>query len=355
MKATRYYGRGDIRIEEVASPSEPSSKQILVRPLYVGICGTDLHEYAHGPIVTPVHPHPFTGATLPQIIGHEFSAEVIAVGEEITHVHAGDRVSIQPLVMPLDDYYSRRGLHQGSPRMATIGLQSPWGGLAEFAMVNDYNAYKLPDSLDSQTGAVIEPAAVALSGVEGAGVRGGATVFIAGAGPIGALAALASAAVGANRIFVSEPNPVRRKQIEALGVASRVIDPLTEDPADLIRDETEEGIGVDSAVECSGTQAGLDACCRVLRHFGTVAQIGIHARNAEVNPTVWASKSLTIRGIWGFPITCWPRIMSMVERGQYPIRKIITRQIEMASIIDEGFKRLLDPAGSEMKIVVKVQ
>ena len=68
MKAVRYYGKEDIRVEEVTAPSGPGPKQVVVKPKVCGICGTDLHEYAAGPIVTPVHPHHFTGAVLPQIL-----------------------------------------------------------------------------------------------------------------------------------------------------------------------------------------------------------------------------------------------------------------------------------------------
>jgi len=83
VKAVRYYGRKDIRVETVSEPKEMGSNQLLVKPLWTGICGTDLHEYIAGPIVTPAKPHVFTSATLPQILGHEFSAEVLDVGRDV--------------------------------------------------------------------------------------------------------------------------------------------------------------------------------------------------------------------------------------------------------------------------------
>ena len=124
------------------------------------------------------------------------------------------------------------------------------------AVINDYNANTLPDSVNDEQGALIEPAAVALYGVERAKVGGGSTVLITGAGPIGALCVLASEALGASKIFVSEPNPNRRRQIEALGVTTRVVDPRSVNVVEMLREETEEGVGVDSAIECSGTEAG---------------------------------------------------------------------------------------------------
>ena len=129
MKAVRYHGKEDIRVEQVAEPGAIGPHEVKIKPLTCGICGTDLHEFAAGPIVTPKSPHKFTGATLPQILGHEFSAEVLETGTEVGRVKRGDRISIQPLVMPLDDYYSRRGLNHLSPNMGCIGLSWPWGGM----------------------------------------------------------------------------------------------------------------------------------------------------------------------------------------------------------------------------------
>lgn len=354
MKAVRYYGKEDIRIEDVPAPKGPGPKQLVVKPLVCGICGTDLHEYAAGPIVTPIHTHQFTGATLPQILGHEFSAEVIETGKEVTRVRKGERVSIQPLVMPLDDYYSRRGLNHLSPKMGCIGLSWQWGGMGEYAVINDYNANVLPDSVNDEQGALIEPAAVALYGVDRAKVGGGSTVLITGAGPIGALSALACAALGAAKIFVSEPNPNRRKQIEALGVTTKVLDPKAVNVVEYLRDQTEEGVGVDSAIECSGTEPGLNTCCEAVRNHGTVAQVGLHVRKASVDPALWALKDITVEATWCYPVTVWPRIIGMVERGIYPVEKVISGKINADDVVEKGFKTLLNPTGDEMKVLVKV-
>ena len=129
MKAVRFYAKEDVRVEDVAAPIALGDSQVMVKPLTCGICGTDLHEFAGGPIVTPKTPHKFTGAVLPQILGHEFSAEIVDVGRSVKRLRKGDRISIQPLVMPLDDYYSRRGLNHLSPSMGCVGLSWAWGGM----------------------------------------------------------------------------------------------------------------------------------------------------------------------------------------------------------------------------------
>ena len=238
--------------------------------------------------------------------------------------------------------------------MGCIGLSWAWGGMGEYAIINDYNANTLPDSVNDEQGALIEPAAVALYGVERAKVGGGSTVLITGAGPIGALCALASAALGASKIFVSEPNPNRRKQIEALGVAARVVDPKSVNVVEMLREETEEGVGVDSAIECSGTEAGLNTCCEAVRNQGTVAQVGLHVRRASVDPALWALKDISVEATWCYHVTMWPRIIGMVQRGAYPVHKIISAQIKADDVVEKGFKTLLDPTGNQMKVLVAV-
>jgi threonine dehydrogenase-like Zn-dependent dehydrogenase len=86
MRAVRFYDKRDIRVEEIAEPSEVLDHQVLIEPKLCGICGTDLHEYIAGPIVTPATPNSLTGAVLPQILGHEFSAKILATGKAVTNL-----------------------------------------------------------------------------------------------------------------------------------------------------------------------------------------------------------------------------------------------------------------------------
>ena len=98
MRALRFHKARELAVEKVAEPGSPGPGEVLLRPALCGICGTDLHEYTDGPIVTPARPHPLTGAGLPQILGHEFSAVVAETGPGVTHVRAGDLVTIMPLI-----------------------------------------------------------------------------------------------------------------------------------------------------------------------------------------------------------------------------------------------------------------
>lgn len=89
MKAARFFGKHDIRVQDVLPPGNLGYGQVLVEPIVCGICGTDLHEYEAGPIFTPRTPNPYSGTTLPQILGHEFSGRVVAVGEGVERLRPG--------------------------------------------------------------------------------------------------------------------------------------------------------------------------------------------------------------------------------------------------------------------------
>jgi (R,R)-butanediol dehydrogenase/meso-butanediol dehydrogenase/diacetyl reductase len=152
MKAVRFHGKQDIRVAEVPGPETIQSNQIRIQPLWCGICGTDLHEYKAGPIVIPTKPHPLTGAELPQILGHEFSARVLETGRDVKSVRAGDRVSIMPLCYCGNCYYCRRGLNHLCRTMGCVGLSWAWGGMAAECVVNEYHVSVLPEAVSDEQG-----------------------------------------------------------------------------------------------------------------------------------------------------------------------------------------------------------
>lgn len=350
MRAAVFHGAGDIRVEETRSPDAPRAGELLVKPLWCGICGTDLHEYAQGPIVIPTAPHPLTTACGSQILGHEFSAEVVQVGSGVTTVQVGQRVSVMPLLFCGTCYFCRRGLDHLCRTMAAVGLSYQWGGIAELAIVPAANVTALPDGVSDLQGAVVEPAAVAAYGVDTAGVRPGDNVLITGAGPIGALASLYAASLGAN-VFVSEINPVRADLVRSFDVGV-VLDPSAIDVPGWLREHT-DGIGVDAVIECSGNERALQAAIASVRSAGRISQTGLHTKAASIDPMVISEHDITISGTWCFPVTDWPRIIDLIDRGRFPVEKVVTAQIEMTDVVEKGFDTLLSPTGDQVKVLVR--
>ena len=349
MKAAVYHGPGDVRIEQVDDPPGPGAGEVLVAPQWCGICGTDVHEYTDGPIVTCPEPHPLTGATLPQILGHEFSAEVLELGDGVVGVRPGDRVSVMPLVSCGSCYFCTQGRNQMCVTMACTGLSHAWGGISEAAVVSASQVSVLPEAVDSRQGALVEPLAVSARGVDRAGVGPGQSVLVTGAGPIGLLAAEYASARGATTVIVSEPNPLRRQVAERLDVTA-VVDPTASDVAEEVR-ALSGGLGADAAVECSGAAAGLQACIASVRPLGTVVQTGLHTAPAAIDAFDVALREITVAGTWCYPVRDWPRIISLLATGRLRGTPAVTATLPIERTT-EGFERLIDPAGGDAKILI---
>src|SRR5262245_51967243 len=343
MLAVRLHGNRDLRVDEMPEPESVGPGQLRVMPQWCGICGTDLHEYSHGPLYTPAD-------LLPQVIGHEFSAVVAETGAGVHDLRPGDRVAVLPHVFCGMCYYCVRGRQGLCRSLQLTGVTWPWGGLAEQAVVPAYQAIRLPDGVTFEQGAILEPLASVVHAVERSGLKPGGSVLITGAGPIGQLAVLTCAAAGAGSIFVSEPQTVRRAQAEALGVTA-AFDPASTDVAAEILDRT-DGLGVDCSIECSGSQPGLDACVDATRPAGTVAQIAIHVGPRTVVPEGWVWRDLTIAGVWSFKFYDTPRILAQVAAGALPVERIVTSRIGVADVVAKGIDRLADPEGDQVKILV---
>ncbi len=350
MKATVFHAAKDVRVQEVEAPSSPGPGEVLVRPLWCGICGTDLHEYAMGPIVTPAEPHRLNGSVVPQILGHEFSAEVVETGPGVARVRAGDRVSVMPLLFDGTCYYCVRGLNHLCRNMACIGLSYSWGGLAELAVLPVEKLTVLPEGVSDLQGALVEPAAVAAYGVDTAAVRPGDTVLVTGAGPIGALAALYAAGIGA-RVFVSEVNPTRAGLVRGFGIGE-ILDPTATDVAAYLKDVT-DGIGVDAVIECSGNERALQTAIGAVRSAGRISQTGLHTGPASIDPMVLSERDLTLAGTWCYPVHDFPRIVDLIGRGRFPVEKVVTARVPMAEVVERGFETLLSPTGDQVKVLVE--
>jgi (R,R)-butanediol dehydrogenase / meso-butanediol dehydrogenase / diacetyl reductase len=356
MRALRFHQAREICVEKVAEPGLPGPGEVLLQPVMCGICGTDLHEYTDGPIVTPASPHPLTGAELPQILGHEFSAVVAAAGPGVTHVREGDLCTVMPLISCGHCHECVRGRGHLCRTMACTGLSSPWGGLADLAIVSAQQVVPVAETIKPQQAALIEPAAVAAYGVDRGRLQPGQTVLITGAGPVGSLATLYALAAGARRVVLSEPDPARRGRAASLGEGlGEVItaDPAAEPVAGII-DELTGGIGADLAVECAGHESALNLCIDAVRPAGTVVQTALHIRPASIRADTLALKDLTLVGTWCYPVQDFPRIAGLVASGRLPVERVISSVVPLESAVSDGFERLITRGTGEVKVLIEV-
>jgi (R,R)-butanediol dehydrogenase/meso-butanediol dehydrogenase/diacetyl reductase len=348
MLAVRLHDRRELSVDEIAEPEAPKGHQIVLRNLCVGICGSDLHEYLDGPILATRQPHALTGARLPAVLGHEFSGEVIAVGDEVRAVGPGDRVAVMPLFWCGECGACRNGIPEACQILGAIGFNWPWGGMAEFSVVAEHQVAKLPDAVTDAQGALVEPAAVAIHAVATAGVRLGDSVLVAGAGPIGQLVFLAAVAAGAAIVYLSEPNPARRARAESLGVAT-LLDPSAEDVVARLQSDG----GVDVAIETAGSARAAATCIAAVRPGGTIMQTGLHTSDAPIDLFRLTTKDLTLRGANCFPVASWPRVIRLIASGAMPVERVVTGRVALADAVEGGFDALADPSTDHVKIILE--
>lgn len=356
MRALRFHSAHQLAVEKVPEPGPPGPGEVLLKPLMCGICGTDLHEYTNGPIVTPASPHPLTGAELPQIMGHEFAAVVAETGPDVTHVRDGDLCTVMPLISCGRCHECVRGQGHLCRTMACTGLSSAWGGLADLAIVAAQQVVPAAETMTAQQAALIEPAAVAAYGVDRGRLQPGHTVLITGAGPIGSLAVIYALAAGAKTVVVSEPDPSRRERASRLGEdlgEVLVADPATENVTEIIAGTT-HGIGADLAIECAGNEPALSLCLDAVRPAGTVVQTALHIRPAAIRADLLALKDMTLIGTWCYPVQDFPRIVGLVAAGRLPVERVISSVVPLESAVAGGFDRLVTRGTGEVKVLIEV-
>ena len=170
--------------------------------------------------------------------------------------------------------------------------------------------------------------------------------MVTGAGPIGALAAMASLAVGAGEVYLAEPNPSRAAFVRSLDLGMVLTD-VGDDLVDRIRDLT-HGEGIDVAIECAGKEAALNACVDSVKPQGTIVQTALHVAPARTNPERWAARDLTLEGTWCYAVTDWPRVIRLIATGRFAVERIVTAQLPLERVVTDGFDRLMDASGDQV-------
>lgn len=355
MQAAQYYGREDVRIEDVDTQTlGPGDVRIDVAAC--GVCGTDITQYVKGPLAVPVdEPHPVTGRTLPITLGHELSGVVAEVGEDIATASVGDRVTVNPLVPCRTCSYCLRGQYRFCEQLANIGLHGNGGGFAESLVAPASSVHGLPTKLPLDLGALVEPLSVSLHAVRRSGIAAGDSIIVFGSGPIGLGVVQMARAAGARRVFVSEPRDRRRRLAAELG-ATTVFDPSETDPVASIRDRT--GVGVDASVEAAGTEATVNAAIETTRKGGEIVSLAA-ARDVTIQPNeqfVMTERSLT--GSFGYDCTPFADdgefagVMTLLADGRVDGETMVTHRIGLSDLVGGGLERLADPDGDAVKILV---
>lgn len=356
MRAAVWHGQRDVRIEDVAEPGAPGPDEVVMKVAWCGICGTDLHEYAAGPIFTQVGtPHPLSGRLAPLTPGHEFAGTIVAVGSNVTGFKEGDRVAPNPLLRCGTCAYCKAGKPHLCASIGFLGCHSD-GGFGEMVKLNVVRGtkpvpvlYKLPDGVSLEAGATVEPLAVGVHATRRGNLQDGESVVVIGAGPIGICTIQAARAAGAGQVIVLEPSAKRRAFAEAAG-ATATIDPTATDAPKAVFDLT-GGLGVDCAFECVGAEKPLQLGLNTLHKGGRIVVVGIfeHPGAVDFFDTVFFEK--TIIGTFAYEDE-FADVMTMLADGRLQPESMITGRIGLDDIVGGGFEELLTHKDRNVKILV---
>ena len=349
MRAARFHGQHDVRIEDVPEPAlAPGSVAIDVA--WCGICGTDLHEYLEGPIFIPAagHPHPLTHEEEPVTMGHEFSGTVTAVGAEVTDLAPGANVVVEPYFVCGECAQCAAGRYNLCTSMGFIGLAGGGGGLSEKIVVQRRWVHPIGD-IPLDHAALIEPLAVGHHAFVRSGAAAGDTALITGAGPIGLLLAALLKAEGLT-VIISEVTEARKRMAHATGVADHVIDPLSEDVSARVLELT-GGNGADVGFECTSVNAALDQLFDAVRPAGVIVNVSIWSHPATIDMQKLVLKEIDLRGTIAY-VRDHPATIALIQEGKIDLAPFITARIDLGDLVQEGLQTLIDHKDTAVKILV---
>ena len=307
MRAAVADGRGSIEITTVPDPS-PGPDDLVLRVEACGICGSDLKllQYASA------------GTTM----GHEFSGEVVAVGERAAErLRAGDRVAALPVIGCGTCPRCQLGDPARCVSPDLIGVLGSPGAFAEFVRVSARETFRLPEGVDAVTGALVEPLAVGLHVVRSADLRPWDTLLVLGAGPVGQAVILWARHLGVREIVASDPLPARRAAALAFG-ATAVIAPNAEDVAAAFT--AQAGGPADVVAECVGKGGMLQASVDLVAPGGRVVMAGAAGEPDPVIPGLLVLKEVSIRFAGYYTRDEWSYALRMLAQGRIDPRPMVT-------------------------------
>jgi 2-desacetyl-2-hydroxyethyl bacteriochlorophyllide A dehydrogenase len=321
MRGVQFMGKGELKLNEI-DLRDPGEGELLIKNMVCGVCGTDVHIFHGEPGSADVTP--------PVILGHEYSGIVEKVGKGVTSFKPGDKVTIDPNTYCGVCRFCRNDKKQMCEGNQAFGVTMD-GGFAEYSLIPAAQAYLLNDDIDFETGAMTEPLACCIHGIDLAGIRAGTSVLVVGGGAIGLIMVQLARLVGASPIIVSEPVEMRRNVALATG-ADFAIDPTASKPEEQIYALT--GLrGADVVIECAGVLPATKQAFDCAAKGATVLLFSVPKPDAVFGLPLFDvfKKELTIKGSFINPTT-HNRAVELINSKRIDVSKIITHRFGLSEL-----------------------
>ena len=293
--------------------------EVLIRVRRAGVCGTDVHIYewddwAKGRVKPPI------------TVGHEFAGDVAEVGQLVTDVRVGDRVTAEGHIVDGRCLLCRTGNAHVCPFTKIIGVDRD-GCFAEYIAMPATNVWHLDDAISFDIGGIHDPMGNAFHTALTADIPG-STVLITGCGPIGIFAVGICRTAGASRIIASDVNPRRLELARMMGAH----DTVRPEEADAVVRRHTDGLGVDVALEMSGVPSAIHQALALVRVGGRVQMLGIPAKPMEINlATEVIFKGITLYGVVGRRMyDTWHQMTRFLRSGKFDPTPVITHRFPLS-------------------------
>lgn len=330
---------GQIEFREVPTP-EPAPGEALIKIMKIGVCGSDIHVY-HGE-------HPFTSYPITQ--GHEVSGLVEKLGEGVTGLTVGQKVTIQPQVVCGECYPCRHGKYNLCEKLKVMGFQTT-GVASHYFAVDAKKVTPLPEDMGLDEGAMIEPLAVAVHAVRRAGDVTGQDICVLGAGPIGILVAQAAKGMGARRVMVTDVSSLRLDKAKECG-ADFCINTKEKDFGEALT----ECFGPDKAdviYDCAGNNITMGQAIAHARKGSTIILVAVFAGMATVDLAVLNDHELDLNTSMMYRTEDYDTAIELVNQGKVQLTPLISKHFAFKDYL-EAYKYIDENRESTMKVIINI-
>ena len=343
MKVAVMEGIGKMGYTERPIPA-PKDDEVLVKLEYVGICGSDMHYYETGAIGDYVVEPPF-------VLGHEPGGTVVEVGRNVTHLKIGDKVALEPGKTCGHCEFCRQGKYNLCPDVVFFATPPVDGVFQEYVAHEAALCFKLPSSVSTLEGALIEPLAVGFHAANQGGAHAGQTAVVMGAGCIGLVSMMALKAEGVSRVYVVDVMQKRLDKALELG-ADGVINGKDEDAVDAVRTLT-GGMGCDLVIETAGTEITTRQAVHMTKKGATIVLVG-YSKTGEITlpMSLALDKELTFKTVFRYR-HIYPMAIEAVASGRVNLEGIVTNIFDFDDIQNAMDKSVSDKANI-VKAVVRI-
>jgi L-iditol 2-dehydrogenase len=337
MKTAYLVDTHKIEIVQMETPVI-GKNEVLIQVKGAGICGSDIHAF-HGT-------HPFR--TPPMTLGHEVAGVIVSVGEDVTRLKVGERVTVEPQKFCGQCSACGRGLYNLCHLRKTPGVGEWLGTFAEYFVAPEEQVYPLPEGMDYEVGLLAEPLAVGVHALRLASVASGFTAAVLGTGPIGLLAAVAAQESGAAQVFCSDVNRYRLQVAQELGLQS--VQVQEEDLEEVVKQRT--GEGCDVAIVTVSSPKVVNQALKIVRRGGHVIVISVFGSEISFDMSTVQLSEINVKGSMVYNPDDFKEAMNILERRHDQLKTLVTHQVNIEEVA-EAFRMLDKPEHEAIKVMIK--